>query len=74
MNLEQLTFESANDLIVDLYQNKKEIYYKVEKAILTIRDYNLMLGLVKDSQIKEKIENKRKELIEYVLWNTRPHD
>lgn len=74
MNLEQLTFQSANDLIVDLYQNNKEIYYKVEKAILTIRDYNSMLGLVKDSQIKEKIENKRKELIEYVLWNTRPHN
>lgn len=74
MKLEQLTFDTANELIMDIYQNQREIYNNVGPQVLQIRDYNAMLKEVKDNYIKNIILNKRKEVIDYVLCVTKQRE
>ncbi len=71
MQLEKLDFEQTNKLLVDLFQNKKDIYYEIYKDILSIRNLNVMINLTTDKQLEEALLRRRKELIENVLRTTK---
>lgn len=71
LQLERLDFEQTNKLLVDLFQNKKDIYYEIHKDILSIRNLNGMINLTTDKQLEEALLRRRKELIENVLRTTK---
>ena len=71
LQLERLDFEQTNKLLVDLFQNKKDIYYEIHKDILSIRNLNGMINLTTDKQLEEALLRRRKELIENVLRITK---
>lgn len=71
LQLERLDFEQTNKLLVDLFQNKKDIYYEIYKDILSIRNLNGMINLTTDKQLEEALLRRRKELIENVLRTTK---
>lgn len=71
LQLERLDFEQTNKLLVDLFQNKKDIYYEIHQDILSIRNLNGMINLTTDKQLEEALLRRRKELIENVLRTTK---